>query len=360
MKEKNIEVLMIGPAASKTLSGGIVAVIDNIVQHLDKKFIIKRIITMRPSERIVKRLGIYLRALFLIFISSLNKNQKIAHVHMASKNSFYRKSFIIILLKLCHIPILIHLHGGKFHIFFSKELNPIMQKYVKWIFSLADKTILLSHNWQKWYKETINTSASVVIYNGVKSYYNKNSLPLEKRNNTILFLGRLDTNKGIYDLLYSFKDVLETVPDAMLKVGGDGEVRKCKEFVKELNIETQVEFLGWVPEENKYQLFNESKIYILPSYNEGLPMGLLEAISAGIAVISTKVGGIPEIIENGNNGLLIEPGSKKQISKSIIFLLKNPDKSTQLGIKAKEQFLNSFDIKNITKQIEKEYYEIIS
>lgn len=348
---------MIGPGASKTASGGVVTVIDNLTEKLDHDFVVTRIVTMRP-EGLVKRLISYLQSLFLIFKSLTNNNKKIAHIHMASRFSFYRKSLIIIILKFFHIPILIHLHGAKFHVFYESS-NPMMQRYLKWIYSLADKTILLSYSWQKWFQKTINTSDSTVVYNGVKGYLRDSALPLNQRNNVILFLGRLGERKGIYDLLNAFKGVVGYVPDAVLKIGGDGEVEECKKLVIDLDIEKNVEFLGWIGEEEKYQLINESKVYILPSYNEGLPMGILEAMSAGVAVIASDVGGIPEAIENNTNGILIKAGDKKQILDSIVEILQDSKKATQLGIQARKSYLNNFNIEDITKKIEKEYHEFV-
>ncbi len=356
-KNSNIEILMIGPGESKISGGGVVMVIDSLTDELNHNFVVTSIVTMRPVG-IVKRLNIYLQSLFLIFKSLANNNKKIAHIHMTSRFSFYRKSLIIIVLKIFHIPILIHLHGAKFHLFYE-SLSPVMKRYLKWIYSLADKTILLSRSWQKWFQKTINTSDSMVLYNGVKSYLRDSALPLNQRDNVVLFLGRLGERKGIYDLLNAFKEVVRYVPDAVLKIGGDGAVEECKKLVIDLDIEKNVEFFGWIGEEQKYQLINESKIYILPSYNEGMPMGILEAMSAGITVIASDVGGIPEAIENNTNGVLIKAGDKKQISDSIVGILQDSKKATQLGIQARKSYLDNFNITDITKKIKKEYYEYI-
>lgn len=348
---------MIGPGASEKASGGVVSVIDSISSKLNQDYIVTKIITMRPVG-MMKRLFIYLHALLSILKSLMNPNKKIAHIHMASRFSFYRKSLIIIILKTFKIPILIHLHGAQFHLFYD-SLNPIMKRYLKWIFSLSDKTILLSYSWQKWFQKTINTSDSTVVYNGVNDYYNASALPLDQRNNVVLFLGRLGERKGIYDLLKAFKIVMDTIPDAVLKIGGDGEIEKCKKFAIDFNIEKNVEFLGWVGEEQKYRLINESKVYILPSYNEGLPMGILEAMSAGIVVIASDVGGIPEAIENDTNGIIIKAGNVQQIAERIIDILQNVNQVIELGAQARISYLNNFNIVDITKKIEEAYEEFV-
>ena len=271
---------------------------------------------------------------------------------------FFRKSTIILLLKLFRIPIIIHLHSGEFDIFY-KELNPTIQKYVRWIYSLADKTVLLTNGWHNWYKDKINTNESMVIYNGVKDYLNKNSEPLKQRKNTILFLGRLERKKGIYDLLYAFEKILQITPDTRLIICGDGEMAKCKRLAKKLHIDLQTDFVGWVDEKKKYELLNKSKIYVLPSYFEGLPMGVLEAMSAGMAVITTDAGGTPEAITDKKNGILIKSGSLKQIYENTIFLLQNPDEAERLGKEARKCFLKNFNILKVSKKITEVYYEIL-
>jgi len=357
-KKIKYTILMIGPGATENISGGVVTVIENLMESINKRFNIVRIVTMRPTG-FFHRLYIYLNAICsLIYQILFTRSRKLAHVHMASKTSFYRKSLLIILLKSCNIPILIHLHGASYHIFYSNS-SALMQKYIKWIFSLTDKTILLSDSWQKWYIDTINTNKSSVIYNGVKDYYDNQSLALLKRKNEILFLGRLGERKGIYDLLYAFQKVIQKTPDTILKVGGDGEIDKAKNLTSELNLSRNVEFLGWVNEEEKYKLLNNAKVYILPSYNEGLPMGLLEGMSAGLAVISTDVGGIPEAIANEKNGLLIKAGDKVEIANSLIKVLTNNKLLEELGEGARKSFLENFNSKIMTKKVEDIYDEIL-
>jgi len=356
---KNIyyEILIIGPDRTKTVSGGIVTVIDSMMEEYSDRFLQNRIVTMRIVNP-VSRLYIYLHAITQILLSSVNSNNKIAHIHISTGWSTYRKSFLVMLLKVIKIPMVIHIHGSGYHIFYEKS-NTYMQKYIRWIFSLTDRTILLSDSWQEWYINTINTNKSSVIYNGVRDYYDNKSLALAKRKNEILFLGRLGERKGIYDLLYAFQKVVQKIPDAILKVGGDGELDKAKYLTNELNLNKNVDFLGWVNEEEKYKLLNNAKVYILPSYNEGLPMGLLEGMSAGLAVISTDVGGIPEAVQNEKNGLLIKAGNKVQIANSLIKVLSSDQLLEQLGKNARESFLKDFNSKTMTKKAEDIYDEIL-
>ena len=131
---------------------------------------------------------------------------------------------------------------------------------------------------------------------------------------TLLFLGLLGKNKGIYDLLECIRDhKVEFQGKLKLYIGGNGEIEHVKQLIKEYGIADIVIFEGWVSGDKKIELLNKSDAYILPSYKEGLPISILEAMSYGMPIISTPVGGIPEIVSNGENGYLVEPGNKEDI-----------------------------------------------
>ena len=352
--QKAFKVLMIGPGRTELESGGVVTVIEGLMNELQPKYEIEYIVTMRP-ENFLKRLYIYVLSIVSILRNFFIKKKKIAHVHMSSRTSFYRKSILIILLKMMRIPVFIHLHAGEFHIFYEDELNGSLQKFVKYTFGLADRTILLTNSWQEWYCQVIKLNNSIVVYNGVKDYYNKNAKPLHERDNIILFLGKIGKNKGIFDLLYAFKIVVESIPDATLLIGGDGEIDNAKNIINDLKLENNVNLLGWIDDKTKFDLLNQSKVYILPSYNEGLPMGILEAMSAGLGIVTTAVGGIPEAVTDDKNGLIVTAGSKDEIAKAIETLLTDDKLLDRLGHESRLNYNEKFNLNKISSMIDKEY-----
>ena len=124
--------------------------------------------------------------------------------------------------------------------------------------------------------------------------------------------------------------------DSKLHLIGDGEVSRANELVKKLNLRESCEVYGWVDEKKKEELLMKSGIYALPSHNEGLPMGLLEAMSYGLAPISTTVGAIPEVINNGENGYVIDPGNISEISEILRVLIAQNSHRKDMGLKARE------------------------
>ncbi|KDS13775.1 glycosyl transferases group 1 family protein [Bacteroides fragilis str. 3725 D9 ii] len=156
----------------------------------------------------------------------------------------------------------------------------------------------------------------------------------KKKNDkfVILFFGRLGKRKGIYDIL----DVLsehreEFINKLEFLFGGDGDVEQVQAIIRERNLNDIAKYQGWVSGIKKERLLNQADAYILPSYNEGLPISVLEAMSYSLPIISTTVGGIPEILKNNENGFIIEPGDKIAIYHAISNLMANEAMAKRMG-----------------------------
>lgn len=121
-----------------------------------------------------------------------------------------------------------------------------------------------------------------------------------------------------------------------LLIGGDGEIEKVQQYIKDNKLDNVAEYIGWVSGEEKIKLLNEVDVFILPSYNEGLPISLLEAMSYNLPIISTTVGGIPEILKNEYNGFLINPGDLIALESAISTLINNPSKRKLQGKRSGE------------------------
>src|SRR5690606_27051470 len=125
----------------------------------------------------------------------------------------------------------------------------------------------------------------------------------------LLFLGTINDNKGIFDLLEAFyQNLVFFSGRVLLSIGGVGESARLQKEISEKELGQIVNYLGWVNHEDKRKQMTGCDLVILPSYNEGLPMVLLEAMSYGKPVIATPVGGIPEIVKQKSNGFLVAPG----------------------------------------------------
>lgn len=167
-----------------------------------------------------------------------------------------------------------------------------------------------------------------------------------------MFLGRFDEKKGIFDLLDVMTEIAKIDSDAKLYIGSNERKEKVNKIIKEYKLNNNVEYLGWVDEKLKKEVLKEATIFVLPSYYEGMPMSVLEAMAYKNIVISTNVGGIPEIIENGYNGFLIEPGDKKELFNKIEKII-NSDKKNEMSDNARATVNEMFNIDiNICKLLD--------
>nr|RIY01666.1 glycosyltransferase family 1 protein [Deinococcus sp. RM] len=169
-----------------------------------------------------------------------------------------------------------------------------------------------------------------VIYNpvGIPQIDNKESSHMVK----LIGLGRIGKRKGVYDLIDAVALIKEEVRKSIKIVWhGDGEIREANEYALSRGVEHHFDFKSWIGDTEKKNLLKSADIFVLPSYDEGLPMALLEAMSYSIPVITTNVGGIPEVISSGTEGILLTPGDIISLKVAIEDLAKNRDLRQSMG-----------------------------
>ena len=273
----------------------------------------------------------------------------IVHIHGASYSSFWRKRIIVNIAKFFNKNVVFHCHGAEFKLFTAAHKDAVVGMLHK-----CDCVVCLSESWKKWFEQECGCKNVVIIKNVIPEPKIKETEDVKNNNDvvTFLFLGELGKRKGIYELL----EVLSEIKDSNIKLlyGGNGEVENVNRRIVELGIAEKAEYLGWVSGEKKIDVFNLSDVFVLPSYNEGLPISILEAMSYGLPIISTTVGGIPEIVENGVNGLLIEPGNKQSLRESIELLAKSKTKRLEMG-KNSRLVVKSHLPASVEAQLEKLY-----
>lgn len=253
----------------------------------------------------------------------------IAHVHFSSRASFRRKSLFILVSSCFGIKVIGHAHGAEFRLFYQQECGSLQRAYVRAILGRLDGLIVLSPQWQAFYAELCPHLSPVVIANAVR--LPTAALRREAAPPVVATLGRLGQRKGTYDILEAIPTVLTRHPAAQFHFGGDGDVEAVRARLDRVPWGGQVHLLGWLDGEAKSGLLNRAAVFLLPSYNEGLPVALLEAMAHGVAVVTSPVGGIPEVVLDGRTGLLVTPGDVAAIADAVCRLLDDPQLRAQLG-----------------------------
>jgi glycosyltransferase involved in cell wall biosynthesis len=275
---------------------------------------------------------------FLWLLVSLRP--RLVHVHLASRASFWRKLPFMTAASLWCVPYLVHLHGAEFRQFYGQTSGPIARRLIRRTFDRAGMICVLSSTWRDWVLSVSPRSRVAVVYNAVP-------LPVaasaHKRDaGVVLFLGRLGVRKGVYDLLEAFVVVARHFPDSRLRLGGDGDLDAVRNRAADLGIADRVDVLGWVSGEAKSQELARADVYALPSYNEGLPMSVLEAMAAGLPVLTCPVGGIPDAVTDGVEGFLVPPGDVPALSSRLQALLADESLRQRMGDAARYRVRTQF------------------
>lgn len=312
MKKK---VLMIGPGRKE--QGGVVSVVNQIMEFkFNNEIEIEYITTYIKKNKIVQMMQ-YFYSIIKVFFKCIFKKYMAIHIHMSYKGSFYRKRIIVNICKITGQKVILHIHGSEFEEFFEKS-SPRIQRSIKMILEKADIVIALGIKWKSKLEKISDKAVIINLNNSIKI----EDYRLKENDNKILFLGSLIKRKGVYDILDAVKILKDRGilynEDIIFQLGGVGEEEDgIRMKIKEYSLENNIELLGWVSGDYKDDLLKKAKIFILPSYNEGLPIAILEAMSKGIPTISTCVGSIEEAIINEENGYIIKPGDVYRLADLI-------------------------------------------
>lgn len=322
-----------------SVKGGIASVVAGYRgSSLEKKYQITYVESYRDGTR-WQKLGKAISG-YCAFLGQLCGNRPdIVHVHSSFGPSFYRKIPFIYLSVLFGIPVVNHVHGAEFEQFYEKASGR-KKKSVARVYGKCTKLIVLSEAWK-------NKFASFVPEERIEVLENYCQIPEEpydtgRRANQVLFMGELGKRKGCYDIPAIWEEVLRQVPSARLIMAGDGEMEAVKASFLEKGISSGVLFPGWVRHEKKEKLLRESSIFLLPTYHEGMPMAVLEAMGYGLGIVTTDVGGIPKLIRNEENGFIEKPGDISSMAKHVIKLLQEPELCASYGQKARELALRDY------------------
>ncbi len=303
--------------------------------------------------------GFFLKQLIVITWELLrNKKIEIVHIHGSHGGSFYRKFFIYLIAKIIfQKKVIYHIHSGTFD-FFYKKSSGLQKKMISQFVNGADAVVCLSKVWEEFINKNFQCKKTCIINNVVAPPDLKNILPeknFKDRTINFLFLGRIGDGKGIFDVTNMLSMKKESFQGKMkLYIGGDGEIDKLSAIIKETGLNEIVEYVGWVNSDKKNNMLLNSDVYILPSYGEGLPVSVLEAMSYGLPVISTPVGGIPEIVEDSKNGILVRPGDQAALESAFNFFLSNPAKIKEYGANSLVKITSYFP-DYVSLQLEKLY-----
>ena len=256
---------------------------------------------------------------------------------------------------------------------FMVSFNWFLRIFEEKVLERADKIIAVSQFTKRELVEYYNVPESKirVIYNGVDTHKFqpvknkrkiKEALGFNPDDLAIVSVGRLYARKGLFTLIESIPVVVNRFENAKFIISGKGqsdEMRKLTAYAEKIGVKDNIVFTGYYPDKKLPRLYQAADVFAFSTFYEHHPFAVLEALSTGLPVVTTSVGGIPETIESGKNGFLVEPFNPAHFADKILYLLEHPAEASEMGMLARKTVLERFDWRIVVKDVLKVYDEAL-
>lgn len=375
MISTKIKVAILGPFPPAT--GGIATNIQNLLKSpLAENFRLLKFRTTSKKcgtseyyqEKIFTKIVRVLLELFSYSYFLQKESPQIVHINTSFGNhAFWRDSVYLLVSKLFRKKVFFHIHGGKLDEFWSHSFY-LTKILIKKIFKMPAMMAVLSSVQRKPFKKigfgkmvkVVPNTVSLRKFHNGNNYRAKFGIPEDFI--VVLFIAsHFDKEKGIMDLLKAIPLVTKEYKKIrFIFVGGGKEQDSMLKFCQREKLEKYVKLTGYLFNDAIVHILHSSDIFTLPSYSEGFPLVILEAMAAGLPIVSTPVGAISEVIKNGENGFLVSPGDHEALAEKITCLIKNENLRKKMASNNVEKIQQKYDLAVVTKIFEKIYQEILS
>jgi glycosyltransferase involved in cell wall biosynthesis len=275
----------------------------------------------------------------------------VVHAHCEARRGLWREWLFAALAVAARCPVIVQLHGGGFERLYDAS-SSLGRTAIRLLLERAACVVAPSESQRAWVRSVARDAHVACLPNPVPV---QPIAPQAGRSNMVLFVGRLEAAKGVFDLMDSIAELRGAVPDLRVVFAGEGDHAALARYAARLGIADAVKFTGQVGPSGKRALFESAAAFVLPSYAEGLPLGLLEAMAAGVPVIASPVGGVPEAVVDGVSGFLVAPGDRAALSRLLRTLLLDRALAARLGAAARESVRLRFSPERTIPRLEEIY-----
>jgi len=307
--------------------------------------IVFRALITRDQRGVAWSLWLTLRAVCLIWLARCTGRLAFVHVNFGDKASALRKSMIVLAGRLAGAPVVLHLHAVQLHHHYA-SMPAILRWLVAWPFRAATACIVLGDIWRRWLIEDLGVPPERVatVVNGVPVPLGP-VRPAEAHEPVeIVFLGNLLERKGVGDLLHAMALLPPSLPPVRLTLAGGGDMERYRAMAEELGLTQKVDFTGWLDQEAARRLLQATDLLVLPSYDEGLPLVILEALGCGAPVLCTPVGAIPKVLRDGTDAMFCRVGDPEDLVKRLGELIADPALRHRLSAAGQASYSERFSL----------------
>lgn len=352
MKARTPRILMVGTALDGR--GGVAAVVSMLrASGLFEREAVHYVSTHREGGPLAK--SVHAGAGLCATVGAcLRHRPAIVHAHASTGASFVRKSLVLLVARASGCKTIFHLHGGAFRQYALERSGALMRRWIRHTLERSSLVIALSDSWAAFLRGFAPRARVAVLPNAVPLP----ALREEGEPGRVLFLGRIEAAKGIAELIDAVALLAPRFPQLRLVLGGSGELEALRQAAQARGILERVELRGWLDAPARDAELARAAVFCLPSHAEGLPMALLEAMAAGKAVVASAVGGIPELVHDGENGLLVPPRDGAALAAALARLLGDAGLCRQLGARARATVENGYSTQSVCGRLAAIYNDL--
>ena len=355
----HMRVVMTGPDLDAL--GGIAACAKLLKEHISQDARVDTVEYLGIAPRLrtdrVGKVRLALRG-YLGFVGAVARRPDILHIHTSRGGDFWRNLPLLWAAYLFRVPLVLHVHPAHSFATFLGTGPRALQTLKLATVGLARWVVVPSELGKRAMEGACVPSRLIAIPNPIdlKEY---SSAPLEDRRQNLVYLGWLIREKGIEDLLAVLPQLVRSFPSVQVRLCGPYGARWVRAVVHSLGIVDAVRVDDWVQGSEKTDLLARARVLVLPSYSEGLPIVLLEAMASGTPCVATSVGGIPEVVKDGATGYLVDPGDRAALGDRIERLFSDDEAWKRMS----ESALSSarrYDARAVSAQLVDVYERVVN
>jgi len=350
-----VKILMIGPGFD--CRGGIAAAGRALHQYLHDRGVAVTYLASTVEGGLPRRILHTLASYVSFVVRAAGGRYDLIPIPSSVRNSFSRKSFYLIVAALLKRRFLVQIHPERFAEFFEASPERV-RRMIRRLFGRAAAVIVLTPSIRTRMRDLFPGTDFLVLPNPVDCPEFAGAPRPESRQ--VLFLGLISTEKGAQDLLSVVPGVVSRFPSVRFAVFGPVKAGFPLRAALEAGKLANIRWKAWISGEEKVRAFRESRMLVLPSYSEGLPNVLLEAMAASLPVVATPVGGVPDLVADGVNGFLVRPGDTAALGDRILRLLDDPDLASRMGASGRRLVEREFDTPVVGRRLLEIYARLLN
>lgn len=300
---------------------------------------------------------------FFLAASIIFRHVSIVHINTSlNRKAYWRDIVYLFIAKALGARVVYQVHGGELpRRFFAG--SPLLTAFLRRTLRLPDVVVVLAQVELRAYREFVPGQEVVALpngidcrpYSGVPTVLSDPTHPLQ-----LVYIGRIAREKGLYETLQGLRLAHELGVDVRLVIAGTGaEETRLRRYAQALGIAARVCFVGPVFGHDKVRLLSGADAMVLPSYSEGLPYALLESMAAGVPVIATPVGAIPDVVSDGIHGFLVPPRDGKAIAESLAILAGDREKLSWMSRACRRRVRAAFSIERLAQEFAHHYARLV-